>query len=448
MRGTGGHEAADEQPLQPSVPVPAIHEPQGVARFVLPLLLILYVLFACLHAFLVPVGQNGRQNSPDEGAHLSYVRSVASLHLPTHDRPTPYTDRAVPDGYEWHQPPLYYSLAAPFLVVGGEHGVRLFSILCGVGGLLLIYRTGRLLFPADPVLALLAVGMAALTPTHVAITSTVNNDVLLEVCFSASLFVLIGALQKGFSQRSALWLGLTIGAAILTKATGLLLLPIFGFAVLLLERSGAKPKKLLQRCAVTLGGVVLLSGWWFVRNQALYGQLLPLRLFAADFGHTAQAAPMAEALGGWGAYCVQAGLWSFKSFWAVYGSSPFDLANGVPRYLPTQIYLLMAIGCLCAGIGLLRVHFQRKALFTTAQLQGLWVCFLTITLVGMAYVAFISHYFQMQGRYLFPALLPISLVFALGFRGLFPERYRNPASSLMLVLWGAVALAFVRYILP
>ena len=376
---------------------------------------------------------------------MTYVRSVAAFRLPTHSQQTPYTDQVVGNGYEWHQPPLYYALAAPFLVFG-ERGVRLCSICCGLVALLLVYRSGRLLFPGDPVVALLAVGLAALLPTHIAITSTVNNDVLLEVCFSATLLLLIGALQNGFTPRSAIGLGISIGAAILTKATGLLLLPVFGFAILLLLRSGVSRKEVLRRAGTTLGIVFLLSGWWFARNQALYGQWLPLRLFAADFGHTAQAAPMVEALG-WTGYFTQAVFWTFCSFWAVYGTAR-GAELGIPRFLPPQIYLLMGIACLCAAAGLARLHVQRKTLFRGWQIQAFQVFFLTIALVGAAYLAFITKYFQMQGRYLFPAMLPIALVFAAGFRGLFVERWKDPASALLLVLLGVVVVAFLRCVLP
>ncbi len=419
--------------------------PRGIWRFALPALLMIYVGFACLHAFLVPTGQTGYQNAPDEAAHLVYVRNVAAFHLPTHDHPTPFSATSVPNGLEWHQPPLYYGVAAPFLVLGAQ-GVRLCSILLGVCGLLLIHRAGRLLFPADPVVAALAVGIAALTPTHFAITSTVNNDVLLEVCFSATLLALIGALQNGFTWRSALWLGLTIGGAILTKATGLLLLPVFAFALFLMWRSGGSWRDLARHGAVTVVVVLLISGWWFARNQALYGQLLPLRLFAADFGHTAQAAPRAEAMGGWGTYYLQAGIWTFFSFWAVYGTAR-SAVQGIPMFLPVQIYLLLGIACLCTACGTVRLHLQAKKLFTTPQRQGIGICLATIALVGMAYLAFIAKYFQMQGRYLFPAMLPITLLFALNFRGIFPERWKNFASALLLALLGLVGIAFLCYVM-
>jgi 4-amino-4-deoxy-L-arabinose transferase-like glycosyltransferase len=424
-----------------------VGKPSDSWRFALPLLLMLYLGFACAHALVVPVGQTGYQNAPDEAAHVNFVHSVASFHLPTHDHPTPFSKIPVANGYEWHQPPLYYLVAAPFLVFG-ERGVRFCSILLGLCALLLIYRAGRLLFPADRVVALLAVGLAALTPTHIAITSTVNNDVLLEVCFSATLLLLIGALQNGFTRRTALWIGLTIGGAILTKATGLLLLPLFGFALFLIWRSGTSWRELARYAAVTLVIVALLSGWWFVRNQALYGQPLPLRLFAADFGMTVQAAPIAEAMGGWGAYYLQAAIRTFLSFWAVYGRTAYDAATGEQEFLPVQIYLLLGIACLCAAGGMVRLHLQRRALFTKVQLQSLWTCFLTIALVGMSYLAFIAKYFQMQGRYLFPAMLPIALVFALAFRGAFPERWKNPASGLLLALLGATAFAFLRFVMP
>lgn len=413
-------------------------------RYALPLLLVLYLTFAGLHATQVATGLTGFQNAPDEAAHVVFVRNVASFHLPTHDNPTPYTDLKVANGYEWHQPPLYYVLAAPFLLLG-EQGPRWLSVLCGLASLVLIYRAARLLFPGELVTPSLAVGIAALTPTHIAITSTVNNDALLELCFSLSLFLLIGALQKGFDRRTALLFGAALGAAFLTKMTGLLLLPIFGFALYLMARAGAERKELLRNAGLAVGVALLVSGWWFARNQMLYGQPLPLRLFSEEFHHTMQASTMADAVGGWGAYYFQAALMTFRSFWAVFGITPHDASLGIPRFLPDQIYLLMAIACLCAGIGMIRVHLQRKTLFSIPQLQGLWVCFLTIALVGLSYMAFISKYFQMQGRYLFPAMLPITVVFAMSYRGLFPDRWKSAASLGLLSVLTVVTLAFLKY---
>ncbi|HZP82743.1 MAG TPA: glycosyltransferase family 39 protein, partial [Chthonomonadaceae bacterium] len=179
---------ARRKPLIPPAPPlsplpPPSQPPPGLWRWALPLLLLLYLGLAVAHAQLVPLGATGYQNAPDEAAHVVYVRAVAEGRLPTRS-----SGEKTPNGYEWHQPPLYYFLAARFLPFG-ERALRYFSILCGLVGLLLIYRAARLLFPDDPIVATLAAGIAALTPTHIALTSTVNNDPLLEVCFSAALLV-------------------------------------------------------------------------------------------------------------------------------------------------------------------------------------------------------------------------------------------------------------------
>ena len=67
--------------------------------------------------------------------------------------------------------------------------------------------------------------------------------------------------------------------------------------------------------------------------------------------------------------------------------------------------------------------------------------------MGLSYLAFIAKYFQMQGRYLFPAMLPICLELAMGYRGLFPDRWKNPASGLLLALLGVIGVD-LRYVLP
>ena len=117
------------------------------------------------------------------------------------------------------------------------------SILLGLMSLLLIYGTSRLLFPDDPILTAVATGIAALLPTHIAITSTVNNDVLLECCFSASPLSLAQCLLRGLTLWRAGWIGLVLGVALLTKATALLLIPVIVLGLIFLKRSGSRGER-------------------------------------------------------------------------------------------------------------------------------------------------------------------------------------------------------------
>src|SRR5207302_6527782 len=137
--------------------------------------------------------------------------------------------------YEWHQPPLFYFLAAR-LVPFGTRGMRVLSIVIGVACILAIYRAARTLLPDRPETAILAAALAGLTPGHVAITSVVNNDGLLELCFSCFLLVMFSALAGGLTLRRAVLLGTILGSALLTKVTAVLLLPLALLSLLQLWR--------------------------------------------------------------------------------------------------------------------------------------------------------------------------------------------------------------------
>ncbi len=50
-----------------------------------------------------------------------------------------------------------------------------------------------------------------------------------------------------------------------------------------------------------------------------------------------------------------------------------------------------------------------------------------IVFAGIAFLNYNVHFFQAQGRYLYPALLPLAFFFVLGWRGLLPRRIWFPA---------------------
>ena len=427
----------------PLSPLPPSPKPlRGGWRWALPILLLLYVTLAIAHASLAPLGGTGYQNAPDETAHITYVRVVAHLRLPSNTNPGLEGTRS--PSYEWHQPPLYYWLDAALLPFGAR-AMRGLSLLCGIASLLFIFFSARKLFPEDPMIAVLAVGLAGLTPGHIAITSTVNNDALLEACMSGVLYLLIVSFLGGFTIVRAAMLGFAIGLAVLAKATGLLLLPVLLLALFFLWREGEDPLSLF-RGALWSGGVCLLTcGWWLARNIHLYGELLPVHTFTATFSHTAQAADFVAALGGWGNYSWNVLINIFKSFWAVYSTSG-EAVYGIPRYLPDQFYLLTGLASGLALAGLIRLHFRRKATFTPVQQHLVLLLFGSALIVSAAFAVFLSQYYQTQGRYLYPVMLPISILFALGWRAAFPERYANLATLFFLGMLGLCALAFLGYI--
>ena len=157
-----------------------------------------YLLLAALYAVNTP-----RWEIPDEPAHYNYVRTIAEQSalpvLQAGDYDQAYLEaikaRKFPpempvDGirYESHQPPAYYVLAAPFYLAGEAAapdarlmGLRLYSALWGTVLLALIWRLAAQIFPDDELVPLLATGLAAFVPQHLAMAAGVNNDLLAEV---------------------------------------------------------------------------------------------------------------------------------------------------------------------------------------------------------------------------------------------------------------------------
>ncbi len=418
--------------------LPAAKALPGAWKYAVSLLLIFYMICAGLHASWVPTGQTGYQNAPDEAAHITYARALAGGHLPTLEQ----AGRDITgQSYEWHQPPLYYAWAALFLPLG-LHGMRLASILPGLMCLLMLYQAVRLLLPGEPLTAIAALGVAALLPTHIAITSTINNDVFLEAFFSAVLLLLLQCLLRGLTLWRAGWVGVALGLALLTKATALVLIPVIAVGFLLMRRTGETYANLARAAALVSLWAALISGWWFARNLHLYGELLPLKAFDRVFAGTALAKDILPRLGGVGAYVRIVTSWTFDSFWAVYGNAR-SARTGLPLFLPEQIYLLPLCVVAIAGGGLIRLHFVRGRTYTQSQLLCLWLLMTTLALVALSFLLFLTKYFQTQGRYLFPAMLPLCLLLALGWLAAFPARYKALATGCLLGMMIILVLLFL-----
>jgi hypothetical protein len=111
-----------------------------------------------------------------------------------------------------------------------------------------------------------------------------------------------------------------------------------------------------------------------------------------------------------------------------------------------RIYLLLALLCAIVGLGflsyLIRVIRQRGTL-SAYQKAALGLLGLSALLTLLSYLWYNGKFVQHQGRYLFPALVPLGLFFALGLREvLAKEKAKVIAALCLLVLltWTAKGL--------
>ena len=428
-------------------------------------------LLAIAYNLATPFGNNGYPNTPDEGAHFQYVAYVAR------EWRLPKFEGYEGVGYEAHQPPLYYFLAAAIYALTGGEGkaVRLLSTLCSAGVVWLVWRTLRRLAPERPLVALAGMGFAAFLPMHIAIGSAVGNDALTNLLFAATLYGLLVNLSntaelypppdlprqrgrnpdslpvdgegrgggKGGEYLHWLRIPLLVGLTILTKATGILLIPITLLGVIIIARQqSGRWAPALGMATLALLATLLMSGWWLVRNYLLYGDPLLQRTFLEVFAGTAKAQDFINQGMTWGQYAQLVADWTFRSFWFAYGM-PETARTGLPNFLPDSVYLGLSALTLGAVMGFVLRLREPLPLWVRVWLLLAGLC-LVLTLVS--FVLFVRVFFQTQGRYFYPALLPISVFWALGWERLVPERYRPTALLGLTGVLLALALGCLRYL--
>jgi 4-amino-4-deoxy-L-arabinose transferase-like glycosyltransferase len=433
-----------------------------------------HCLLAIAYNLATPFGNNGYPNTPDEGAHFQYVAYVAR------EWRLPKFEGYAGVGYEAHQPPLYYFLAAVVYTLAGGEGkaVRLLSTLCSAGVVWLVWLTLRRLAPERPLLALTGMGFAAFLPMHIAIGSAVGNDALTNLLFAATLYALLANLSRASvsetltpSSSPTVWenvgahsraplhshrllsllidalrlltVPVLVGLTMLTKATGILLIPIMLLGILLwgwLRYRSLIPGLSMGFLALLL--TLSISGWWLVRNYILYDDPLLQRTFLEVFAGTAKAEDFLNRGMTWGQYAQLVADWTFRSFWFAYGV-PETARTGLPNFLPGSVYLGLGALMLGAVVGFVLCLREPSPAWARMWLLLAGLCLL-LTLVS--FVLFVRVFFQTQGRYFYPALLPISVFWALGWERLVPERYRPTALLGITGVLLALALGCLRYL--
>jgi 4-amino-4-deoxy-L-arabinose transferase-like glycosyltransferase len=159
----------------------------------------------------------------------------------------------------------------------GIHLMRWLSLLMGAGVIVTVYKIGRELFPQEPWLAWGAASLVAFNPMFLFIQSSVHNDALTNLLAALTVWGVVRYWRRGPWPRRAAFLGIVSGLGILTKITFLFLGPMVGLAMVVRSWRDrhTKPhwqRQLVQMLIIGGGLVALIAGWWFVRNQFLYGE--------------------------------------------------------------------------------------------------------------------------------------------------------------------------------
>jgi hypothetical protein len=391
--------------------------------------LIVFTLLAVVVAFETPPGE-----ANDEPSHLKNIETIAGGRL---YRITPSS------GAESHQAPLYYGVLAGWQVIWGvspfsiallppeaplgnrphpgphwaHNGptaaadqqridlLRLPGVAMSLATIILTWLAIRMLSP-DPWTPVVAAMIVAFVPRFLFLAGVLNNDNLATLLGAVATFLAVWLVSRrpDTIRVRVAWAagaGIVLGAALLTKVTAVVIGPALVLALCLVVR-GARDRLALA-AVMGIGGFVM-SGWWLVRNQMLYGDpvgnaasVAHLRaLFPALFPHDN---PVIRAF-----VTIPEGVW--KSAWYTSGWNQFSWPPAA--YVPFWILL---------GIGLVSVVARRSA--------GSWdgISVLILMSVGGAAVIWIVglQTTQVQARIGFVGLPAIAGLTALGY-----ERMRFP----------------------
>ena len=318
------------------------------------------------------------------------------------------------------------------------HIARWVNVVLGALTVGCTYGIARRAFPGRPRVALAAMACVAFNPQFLYMSGAVNNDIAAAATGAALTYLCVDAANVGrlLSDRRAALIGLIFGLALLAKLNLLFMLPIVELAVWLSTRDGGW-RRFFRANLIALGVTALVAGWWFVRNQTLYGEASGIGQMNAIWGGRDPLRDFSLAL--------QEIPYSWSTVWGRFGYGQIPM--------PDAVYQVMFFICLIALTGFVAGamrHWRqagREARARVGILAGIVALFagavfgyMTISTAGP------------NGRFFFPALPALAVLVAAGL--LEWARRREAAASFVVAgamfafalygLFGILAPAYAR----
>lgn len=364
---------------------------------------------------------------PDEQCHYDYVKYLAeNKSLPVDI----YQDAH----YEYFQAPLYYLTLTPLYVLAETQTpavrlylLRLFNFLLAAAILWLAYLILERTFPGSDSLIAGGLAFAAWHPVYARNSVCINNDNLAALISAVLLYFLTNQdlIRKQSNRYAAI--GLLWGLGVLAKTSLLAFAPLILFSAYRdggtgpFKTKGRKGTVLFLQASVI---AVMTCGFWLIRNQALYGNLMGMGPYWPR-----PEAPFAPAFQ----------LASLKHTWVSFWRS-FD-PGGEPGIwnIFKYVWLILTAG---AGAGWVRWILAKDKRVLLEMHPGLpsqivlWLSFFAAGwLFGVRYGKGFHGFFD--GRFLFAVMIPAGALFAYGLEFLVPgviKKHFWTAWSLLLPL--------------
>ncbi|HSA78467.1 MAG TPA: hypothetical protein VLG72_06380 [Nitrospirota bacterium] len=187
------------------------------------------------------------------------------------------------EGWQMFQSPLYYLLSAGFakmlsLFLSGStvsFALRVIPLLCGALQVQLAYQAAQYVFPGRKDLQTMGTIVGGLLPMNLYISQVVGNEPLAGILSAGAIVLALGILTREgpLPRKKLVWLGIATGLAFLTKVTAVLLLPAVALVLLYVMSKKKEPaRNIIAGLVIFLGAVILVSGWYYLRNWIELGR--------------------------------------------------------------------------------------------------------------------------------------------------------------------------------
>jgi 4-amino-4-deoxy-L-arabinose transferase-like glycosyltransferase len=429
----------------------------------LPFLAVLIAFAILATAFSVA---NPLHEATDEIRHYRYVRYLLDYRrLPVQEPDQPRSQSHHPPLYyvlaalasSWVQPdrPLYATLPAnphwgyrywevgvdnknQYVHGAGEafpyrgdvliaHLARLVNVLLGACVVTLSYYLGRSIFVEQPAVALGGLAFVAFNPMFLYMSGAINNDVVAAAGGAAVIAACARLMATGLTRRRAAVLGLVYGLALMAKFNLAFILLLIELTLLAETWKQRSPRALLWANLAVLGGAALVSGWWFVRNQVLYGEPTGLERMADLWGARDPFTSLPLALSEL--------PYAWSSLWGRFGYGQIPM----PDWVYTGLGVVTGAGVL--GLGLRAVQLWRAR---ADKARCLWHLGLLVASVlsfgGVLFGYMLISPAGAMGRFFFPALPALGLCVFYGLSAWLPSRWTTTLAAFCLAAMAALSL--------
>ena len=404
------------------------------SRYIMPCLLCVVIVLGIVYSLVQPLGL-----SPDEAAHMKYVRFLASHgHLPVWK-----LDGGGEAGYESQHPPLYYALGAVvYRVTAGLpenwqwQAVRWYTLLIGIilmcvsWSFFREYFRGRL---PDTIFAFAALGT---TPLLLEYMTYINPDIMSVLWCSIILWMCMRIARGEATRKDRIILSLALGFGLLTKLTVLGTLPLIIVAHLIEPHPESKLPWERRRLLFmgTMLGAAAMAAFWYIRNSILY---------RTPFIHT-------EGRFGSGLDIVQAVGMGPHFLWVTLSNTYLTIwverAWLPPQLLGRVFYLLISILIIVALLGsVYRAICGSKRLANIDRAPLLCgILLLSLIISHQAQVWLVDYEFNAGGRYLLNGILAIQAMIVGSFSQM---RFNKIWNILWIVVLIAINIVSIQYMI-